>query len=176
MEGRIAAGTDRLLLYAWQPLQSGLPLEAWDYAGNRESVKIQIKCGHLAPDGRVVAIGSLAAHWLRDWVIAHGMRWPFPHYDEQQIWFVDVRTGQEIGRLPSKRVTKEGNSLGEWVEFSPDGRLFAVADKQGIRIWDVPPRKSRAWFVPLAAGLALPVAGLARRRVRRLRKAAVGGR
>jgi hypothetical protein len=62
--------------------------------------------------------------------------------------------------------------LGCW---SPDGRLMAaftgLPDHTAISIWDIPPRKSLAQFAVGAALLAMPIAFVARRRVRKLRAA-----
>ena len=47
------------------------------------------------------------------------------------------------------------------INASQDGQL---------EFWDIPPRKSLTWFALSAAVLALPPAGLAWRRSRRLRR------
>jgi WD40 repeat protein len=53
--------------------------------------------------------------------------------------------------------------------YAPDGRsLVTVNDGGAIELWDIPPRKSLGWFALAAAILALPFAGLAWRRSRRL--------
>jgi hypothetical protein len=54
--------------------------------------------------------------------------------------------------------------------WSPDGALLAVASKDTLAVWDIPPRKPVKWLMAIAALLALPPFLIARRRVRRLRR------
>jgi hypothetical protein len=59
--------------------------------------------------------------------------------------------------------------------FSSDGRTLVVQDSitgGALRVWDIPPRKPLAWLLAAAGLLALPVAWLARRRARALRRRA----
>jgi hypothetical protein len=78
---------------------------------------------------------------------------------------MDTATG---ARLLTLRPPKQA-----WRAYSPDGRSFAALDTAGnIAIWDLPPRKPLGWFALAAGVLALPIAWLARRRVRRLRREA----
>jgi hypothetical protein len=60
-----------------------------------------------------------------------------------------------------------------WCPFllSSNGQMFAVRRDDGVvDIFELPPRKPLTWFVLAAAVLALPFAGLAWRRSRRLRR------
>jgi hypothetical protein len=50
--------------------------------------------------------------------------------------------------------------------------LLAVAGRDAVAVWDIPPRKSLKWFAAGAALIALPLVLTARRWVRRLRKEA----
>jgi hypothetical protein len=80
---------------------------------------------------------------------------------KDEIVLMDFKHGQLIGRIPAP----------EDLVFHADGKT-ALASSQGeIQVWDIPPRKSLPWFAVGAAFLALPIALLARRRVRRLRGA-----
>jgi hypothetical protein len=59
-------------------------------------------------------------------------------------------------------------------EWSPTGETVAIfqsGSNNSWQIWDIPPRKSLTWFTAGAALLALPIAVIARRRVRKLRAA-----
>jgi WD40 repeat protein len=66
-----------------------------------------------------------------------------------------------------------GRELDEFVDpgevWSPDGRTVAGGGPGAVEVWDVPPRKPRTWWLALAGAAAVPVAGLAQWRVRRLR-------
>jgi hypothetical protein len=74
----------------------------------------------------------------------------------------DASTGRYCGRVMDVH-------FGSAPLLSPDGRTLAVQREDlAIELWDVPPRKSLTWFLAAAALLALPLAWLARRRVRRL--------
>jgi hypothetical protein len=60
--------------------------------------------------------------------------------------------------------------------WSPDGQTIAAfarheSKKKAICLWDAPPRKSPTWFAAGAALLALSIALIARRRVRKLKSA-----
>jgi len=58
-------------------------------------------------------------------------------------------------------------------QFSRDSKSFIVEDEgvDTVYLWDIPPRKSLTWFAVGAALLAVPIALVASRRVRRLRAA-----
>jgi hypothetical protein len=77
----------------------------------------------------------------------------------------DHRTDNEVGRFYPRH---------PWlVELAPDGRMAINARQDGqLEFWDIPPRKPLTWFALAAAVLALPLAGLAWRRSRRLRREA----
>jgi WD40 repeat protein len=87
--------------------------------------------------------------------------------------FVDIPSGRTIGRLPSHPTSGLDHHRLAWVHFSPDGELFAVAENDRLRVWDVPPRQPLALFLTLTAVLGAVVVGLARWRL--CRQAAAAG-
>jgi WD40 repeat protein len=89
----------------------------------------------------------------------------------------DPLTGRSHGIIPGKAPAFGSLNLSSGmsmdVGWSPDGRTLAVQDPSDSsvwHIWDIPPRKPLAWFAVGAAMLALPLAGLAWRRSRGLRR------
>jgi hypothetical protein len=78
----------------------------------------------------------------------------------------DVGTGRCCGRVMDTHVFAQPI-------LSPDGRILAVQrEDSAIELLHGPPRKPVAWFLAAAGLLALPVAWLARRRARALRRRA----
>jgi WD40 repeat protein len=76
--------------------------------------------------------------------------------------------------------TNYGHLLGQFAGWnacwSPDGKVIGAFSgtgypAEGIALWDIPPRKSLTWFTAGAAVFALPIAMIARRRIRKLRAA-----
>jgi RNA polymerase sigma factor (sigma-70 family) len=55
---------------------------------------------------------------------------------EQRIHLYDARTGKELEPLADQPDKVNGS-----LAFSPDGRLLAVSDQYGVRLWDIPTRK-----------------------------------
>jgi hypothetical protein len=67
-----------------------------------------------------------------------------------------------------------GKVSGWYPRWSPDGNSLATLDKvsgASIYVWDMPPRPPLPWFAAGAALVALLIALVARRRVRKLRAA-----
>jgi WD40 repeat protein len=103
-----------------------------------------------------------------------GIRWPFATPEGFAGRVYDIESGTEIAKVTAPKLKLVYNSIPGalyliWTEWSPDGDMFAVYEPDGSntwRIWDIPPRKSLPWFGAGAALLALPIAGLARRRLR----------
>jgi WD40 repeat protein len=83
--------------------------------------------------------------------------------DAWGVHLIQLDTGREYGCIPGASA-----SLSHW---SPDGRLLAVKAVNGaIALWDVPPRPSVLLWEAAALTIAIPVAGFAVWRVRRLRQ------
>jgi hypothetical protein len=121
----------------------------------------------VGPDGRSVLLFSDAPTGLnavRRWLAQYGLPGLAPTPDTTGV-LVDTVTGATIMAFhPPQHV---------WWSWAPDGRSFAAVDPDGnLAIWDIPPRKPLGWFALAAAVLALPLAWLTRRRIRRLRSLA----
>lgn len=120
----------------------------------------------LSPDARVVATpigtGTKSIHpTLRPILDRLGLgRWADIPWSEELL-LLNSENGRILGRIPD---TSE-------VVFAPDSRSAYSVYNREIRVWDIPPRKSAAWFALSAALLALPIALIARWRVRRLKAA-----
>jgi WD40 repeat protein len=118
---------------------------------------------YAGPDGRTLLIMSrqpLGLDLLRQWLAKLGL--PGQQPDETtHLELLDAATGRRMFSFS-----------GDDVAYSADGQSLAASySSGGLAVWDIPPRKPLTWFVVAAALLALPVAWLARRRVRRLRRA-----
>jgi len=100
-----------------------------------------------------------------------GVRWRFPHTKTARARFVDVRTSEEVGNLPPwpfgslDNFGRDGRNP-SWVAISPAEDLSAVEHNGYIRIWDISPGTPWTWFAVIAGSLALPLALVARRRIR----------
>lgn len=129
--------------------------------------------------GRLVAAVDETVGSPLEWLLGLArIRWPFDRRQTVGVRFVDVRTGAVVGSLPRQRIDpleRKWTPGPGWVTFSPARDLVAVEQDGYIRIWDLPPRQPLRWFAAAAGILALPFAGLAWRRARRLRRAAAGG-
>jgi WD40 repeat protein len=166
VEGRIAAVTPgRLWVHAPASAASQPTTQAWDYAGALlEQVEL---VGDLSPDAKTMATVSIEPHPIRDWVIARGLRWPFSAGEYARTRLVNVATKRVMGELPPWPILAESRVAG-WTGFSPEGDLYAESIDFGLRIWDVPPRKSLPWFLVAATAWAVAAAAWARHRTRRL--------
>ena len=168
LPGQLAAVTaDRLWVVDWDWAIQQQAMEGWAYSGGREH-RLPAD-GFVSFDGTTLALASAEPHPVRDWLTARGIHWPFGMHGSVRTRLVDGATGQLRCQLPGWVETGECRPI-DWTAFSPDGRLFAEAIPSGVRIWDVPPGKPLAWCAAGSALLALLIAGLARRRVRKLQR------
>jgi hypothetical protein len=117
--------------------------------------------------GRLLALaGETVGPWSAR-LARVGLRWPFGR--TESVRFVDVQTGEVAGILPAWSADRLNGGRGaDWAVFAPTDDLVAVMQGGRICIWDIPPRTSLMWFGVVAAAFALPLARLARRRVRKL--------
>jgi hypothetical protein len=122
----------------------------------------------FSPDGQFVAVEKyvesserMLDRWLRK---LPSLKLTRPATNRLQL--VAVETGQ---------VTFDQGLIGSvaQVQFGSNGGMLVVEENQSHTLWywDIPPRKSLTWLAGGAALLALPIALLASRRVRRLRAA-----
>jgi WD40 repeat protein len=140
------------------------------------------ECNHceLSPDGQTVLIlDPNFSHNPRQELVER-LRLPLL-YEEGGTFRLcahDGPTGKHLGDIilewrPRMTVRVGGSPYG--LVWSPDGTSVAAASFSYERgtwcLWDIPPRKSLTWFAAGAAMFALPIAMIARRRVRRLRAA-----
>jgi WD40 repeat protein len=95
----------------------------------------------------------------RTWLSQHISSKLFSATDTSYLQVVDIATGRVVGVLPETT---------EDIAISPDGRTAAVADQDGVRIWDLPPRRPVGLILGLMiAEVALAIAWSALRRRRR---------
>jgi WD40 repeat protein len=109
-------------------------------------------------------------------VRALGLKYPFAGSDLRiNAAIFDVRTGEHLVEIPSvSEEIVEGIRPLVSLDWSPDDKTLATLQSGTLNVWnlwDIPPRKSVTWFAAGAALLALPIAFVARRRVRELRAA-----
>jgi WD40 repeat protein len=98
---------------------------------------------------------------VRMWLANHGLKW-----FRLNAWAHDVRdiaSGHTVLRFPN---------AAEAMYASDESSIATLCDRGTLALWDLPPRKPLGWFALAAGILALPIAWLARRRVRRLRSLA----
>jgi WD40 repeat protein len=155
----------------WGPV----PVRLFDYDTGRECGQIPVRQEHKAellritPDGRQLVA---KAYIYNPWLLRLNAWWPRrpeESFITTRLKIVSVTDGRTAAVLPSQFDWDRRDGL-ERTQFSPDGSLLALMTDTEIEVWDMPPRKSLTWFVVTAIGLTLPVAGLARRRSRRLRQ------
>jgi WD40 repeat protein len=153
----------------------GYALSAWDVGTGRKRFTLGL-AGHgfvvnwdsalISHDGQTIAAptGNGPVDPLGNLARRLGISWPFGNLATgEHIAIFDAATGRELGNVSGKF----DDSV-----WSPDGKQLATLDRdrQLVRVWDIPPRKPLTWFALAAAVLALPLAWLARRRVRQLRR------
>jgi WD40 repeat protein len=165
----------RTLLTVGRPSDGVRPVTVWDVQAGRPRAEIAVESDEakinpdtrgllVSPDGRTggVMVGDTIRDRLAEWAERLRLPWPRRSTTAEASVLFDTTTGRETARLPRDSC---------WGCWSPDGSQLAVRDwsDHRVRVWDMPPRPSVAWLAIAAAGLAVPVAGLAWRRSRRLR-------
>jgi WD40 repeat protein len=119
----------------------------------------------VSPDGRTALVTAkqfsltgAVREWLGRWGLSVSPTW-----NDTQYVLLDATTGRRLMSLPP---------CGSM--FAPDSKSFAhfSPGSDQIELWDISPPKSLFWFALAATILALPLAGLAWRRSRRLRRGA----
>lgn len=148
----------------------------YNYTDSKPTVQVPIDSNEgpvtdgLASDGQTFALQRVALHPVADWLRRQGFNFTWAQKDYSHIRIVNGSTGKVIHRLPATALPG-GDYNGSWGNLSSDGKLFAINDSETLRVWDIPPRKSLTWLATGAAIFGLPIAHLARRRVRKLRAA-----
>jgi hypothetical protein len=141
----------------------------------------------LSPDGQTLALWVVERRlgffeFLAD---RTGIGRPFSPKERIGPAFYDAGTGRFLGALPTTAHRFLDGHSARWssppMRWAPDGHavaighLFVSSDRPNWGewvVWDYPPRKPPSCFALAAGILALPIAWVARRRVRRLRKEA----
>jgi WD40 repeat protein len=123
----------------------------------------------MSPDGRCLASGTYEYSRLMLWLNDNVLKRPQEQFIRERVKIADVENGRMLAILPAEFDWKRRDG-GERMLFSSDSSMFGLMTDADIEIWDIPPRKPLTWFALAAAVLALPLAGLAWRRSRRLRR------
>jgi WD40 repeat protein len=119
----------------------------------------------MSPDGRTAVVKTrrddrfLAVRAIVELI---GRSWPLSSRELAGAELFAIDTGQSLGFVP-----------GEEFVWSQDGTRLAAIDPYDdhiLVVWDIPPRKPLTWIAIAAAVLALPIAGLAWGRSRRLHR------
>jgi WD40 repeat protein len=157
--GRNESNDNRL---EWRELTSGRVLRTeklrdvilrpsfWDRGMSRDGLRLVISQSAVIP-GK-----------FEDWADRHRITWPFERaWDKIESSAYDVKSGEWLGTIPASEP-----------RWSPDGSTLATPMNKkppysAIGIWHIPPQKPLAWFSLGAVLIGLPVALLARWRVRR---------
>ena len=91
-----------------------------------------------------LAPGELPPRW--PWLF----RWVEDGREGTAVKLLDVASGREVAMIPKGTIPK----------CSPDGRRFAIREKDGtIAIWDMPPRKPLGLYLGLSGPLVALVVG-----------------
>jgi hypothetical protein len=131
----------------------------------------------LSPDKRVLfARTTEYGSFLGSLLNRVGIAWPSPSETSFIGRFYETASGRPLGVIRAWDEEHENNHFHRTMdlEWSPTGETLAIfqsGSNNSWQIWDIPPRKSLTWFTAGAALLALPIAVIARRRVRKLRAA-----
>jgi WD40 repeat protein len=153
-----------------------------DYGGGREQGRTQVLLDvdlleggfpnlKVSSDGQYLTTRVWADNSLLLWVHEKVLTLPGNWVYRTRINLLDGATGREEVTLPTEFDGTEGIGL-ERVIFAPDQSLLALITNDQIAVWDVPAQKPLLGFLTGAALLALPLAVLARWRMRRLRRTA----
>ncbi|HEY1378522.1 MAG TPA: hypothetical protein VGF55_17110 [Gemmataceae bacterium] len=114
--------------------------------------------------GRMLALEELVQSPVDRFIERYDLPWAERfRLSRPTIAIYDLHSGRRLGRVGL--VDASALPL-----LAPDGQTLAVWQPGSIELWDIPPRKPPAWFAAAAAVLALPLAGLAWWRTRRLRR------
>jgi WD40 repeat protein len=146
-------------------------LSRWDLSSGRFLGRRQGETTDLAflnvafvpARGLVVVLGSAPPGRFDGWRLRLPLVGRIVQDGSPPAILLDARTGKAVARLPLPDVSD--------LTASPDGCSLLVGRTDGsLEFWDLPPRKPLTWLT-IAAGLwALPLAWLARRRGRHLRR------
>jgi hypothetical protein len=170
LSGQVALPGDKSRLFTAEPLDGPDPptVSVWETRGGRllgrhtlvPGEALAEPLGWASPGHVSVLVTSYdppdrVGQWLERWTPWLGVR-----AAPGQVRVVDVMTGRTECVLP-----------GGWGQafFLPDGRA-AVRRRDTLQVWDIPPGKPLTWIAAVAGLLAIPPAGLAWRRSRRLRR------
>ena len=109
------------------------------------------------PDGRLHIVAEQDQYSrFQPWVDSMHVRWRVPHTVSTNARFHDVRTGEEIGHLPTWTVdASENTGNPHWIEISPAEDVSAVEHNGFIRIWDINPATPWGWFAAITGAMAL---------------------
>jgi hypothetical protein len=136
-----------------------------NWPANKEDVP---RIHHMAAGGRFFAAPNMSEYpaALR-WLLERLPGRPIDPDGEQVNWTVlDARSGRKHGTVPGDDVSE--------INLAPDGTTLVVELSEGLRAWDMPPRKPAGFILALMiAEVSLAIAWTAlRRRRRRTRCAA----
>jgi hypothetical protein len=181
--GRVAFAGDGRYLVFFPTSRGSQNVRCFDLAsGNAVSDRFPQDgvAADISPDGRFVLTmkeSPAPLPWRRIIRALH-LSWRVGKEENQYAEVFDAATGRSCGYVPGKgpafSVMNRSCASAD-VGWAPDGRSLAVQDKVDPNmwyIWDIPPRKPLRRFALASAILALPLAGLAWRRSRRLRRGA----
>jgi hypothetical protein len=123
-----------------------------------------------SPNGKLVFGLAVQRDPIMEWINQHVLGRPGGRFTNLFPGLCDTQSGRQRYSLPMgiEEIVFGSSSYG----WSSDGTLLAIAGKNTLAVWDIPPRKSLSWFAVGATLFALPPFVIARRRVRELRQEA----
>jgi hypothetical protein len=169
----------------WAGLPPGLPwfatveLRGEGIAVHRHDYATGTRCGDLgltgsvgpgwygfSPDGSLGVGSREHSNPILDFLNEHFPGQAPPRSIVEWPQLVETATDRPAFLLPMA-LDREGRSrsVRGW---STDGAFLAIAGQDTLAVWDVPPRKSLAWFTAGSGLLAFPIFIYARRRTRNL--------
>jgi WD40 repeat protein len=155
----IEESPDKVIVHS---ARSGEAIQEWPLPSSERMLAVSPDGRFLATKRDVPSDDGLFAAWLEKFRIG----WLFPPQLPNQVRLTNLETGQVLS------FCRADNSLDQ-VHFSPDDKFLSfMPETNRIQVWDVPPRKPLTWFAVAAALLALPLAAIAWRRSRHLRREA----